>query len=586
MALVYSYSRFSDKKQKKGDSHRRQTEARDRFIREGGHTLADLVLHDEGMSAFKGANASKGKLAQFLGAIREGVVRQGAILCVENLDRMSRQEVTTHLNLFLSILTSGVGIYTTMDQKLYTHESVNKNPTDLLMSILIMTRAHEESATKSRRVTEAWQTKLKQAREAKKPTSAKCPWWLRLDKDAGKYVLRPDAVPVVRRIALMAKQGHGTYAIVATLNREKVSSFSKRSDIWEPSAILALFRTRASLGEFQPRKLGPKGRYVPSGDPITDFYPPVLSESDWYAVRATFQSRSRKIGGATGKMVNLFGRLLHDEAGHKMVVWHRSAKDAENRSGQLFVSYRAKRRAESFVSFPVVPFERAFLQWVEEVNLVKAERPADVGDRLAEARARAAETKDKMLRVQTVLTEVGGGEEFSTILSVLANLEAQYRDQRKAVEEIEQTKHAGTSHLSSRDVREFVARLATADAKERMEIRLRLRQLILGLVKKITMFVRVNGKTRVAVALVELESGMFRLFACRVASYHEPVSFSDVDAYPGHLRDRWERQFLPMLAQRMADAKTPEGMQAVWDRLSEVQGPADQVAPRRTAKAG
>ena len=149
MATVYSYSRFSSKEQAKGDSLRRQIDARDEFVKKGRHKLADLLLDDKGVSAFRGKNAASGKLGRFLELVRDGTVKQGAILCVENLDRMNRQRVTEHLNLFLSILTAGVQIYTTMDGKLYSHEGVNENPMDLMMSILIMARAHEETCRAS-----------------------------------------------------------------------------------------------------------------------------------------------------------------------------------------------------------------------------------------------------------------------------------------------------------------------------------------------------------------------------------------------------------------------------------------------------
>ena len=53
MALVYSYIRFSSKKQAKGDSLRRQTEGEE-WIEKNGHTKASLTLHDLGVSAFRG----------------------------------------------------------------------------------------------------------------------------------------------------------------------------------------------------------------------------------------------------------------------------------------------------------------------------------------------------------------------------------------------------------------------------------------------------------------------------------------------------------------------------------------------------
>src|SRR5262245_48096950 len=53
--LAYSYSRFSSAEQAKGDSLRRQEEARDAWLAKAGAKLdTSLTLRDEGVSAFSG----------------------------------------------------------------------------------------------------------------------------------------------------------------------------------------------------------------------------------------------------------------------------------------------------------------------------------------------------------------------------------------------------------------------------------------------------------------------------------------------------------------------------------------------------
>jgi DNA invertase Pin-like site-specific DNA recombinase len=106
--LAYSYLRFCSQQQRKGDSLRRQIEARDRFIGERGLRLeTSLQLQDLGVSAFRGKNRTTGALAGLLQAVEQGKVAKGSYLLVENLDRLTREQISDALELFLGILNRG-----------------------------------------------------------------------------------------------------------------------------------------------------------------------------------------------------------------------------------------------------------------------------------------------------------------------------------------------------------------------------------------------------------------------------------------------------------------------------------------------
>jgi DNA invertase Pin-like site-specific DNA recombinase len=157
--LAYSYIRISSDPQLRGDSLRRQLEASNRYAAE--HDL-DLVedMRDLGVSGFTGANIGpEGALGRFLVAVRSNRVPRGSFILVENLDRLSREDPHRALGPFLEIINSGIGIVTLQDGKVYTAE--NLQVPDLIMSILIMGRANEESRTKSLRIGEAWEKKRK-----------------------------------------------------------------------------------------------------------------------------------------------------------------------------------------------------------------------------------------------------------------------------------------------------------------------------------------------------------------------------------------------------------------------------------------
>ena len=126
VSRAFSYIRFSSKKQQKGEPFRRQAEFAVEVCRENGWVLDEsLTLKDLGVSAFRGANAKVGALAEFLEVIRIGRVLRGSVIIIESIDRLSRNEVGEALQLFISILNSGVSIVTREPRRTYSQDSIN-----------------------------------------------------------------------------------------------------------------------------------------------------------------------------------------------------------------------------------------------------------------------------------------------------------------------------------------------------------------------------------------------------------------------------------------------------------------------------
>src|SRR5215475_11447631 len=92
--ICYSYIRFSSRRQRIGDSKRRQLERGEDFcLRHGWRIDPTLTFRDLGISAYKGLNAKQGALKAFLDAIDSGRIKPGQGILVESLDRISRQGV-------------------------------------------------------------------------------------------------------------------------------------------------------------------------------------------------------------------------------------------------------------------------------------------------------------------------------------------------------------------------------------------------------------------------------------------------------------------------------------------------------------
>jgi len=190
MPKAYSYIRFSSAKQQRGDSVERQTKLSENYAAKHGLEIdTELNLHDLGISAYDRSNLEKGALGQFLLLVEEGRIPEGSYLLVESLDRLSRDKVMDALTIFLNILKAGITIVTLADDQVYSYEKVNENWTSLMMSIVIMSRAYEESAIKSRRVRSAWDAKCKNI--ANKRLSSRCPLWLRPSKGDKGFEFTP-----------------------------------------------------------------------------------------------------------------------------------------------------------------------------------------------------------------------------------------------------------------------------------------------------------------------------------------------------------------------------------------------------------
>ncbi len=154
---LFVYGRFSSKKQEDGDSFARQMDYARRWADEHGYVIDEsLTMFDHGLSAYKGEHVKKGALGPFLAAIREKkLVRPGDVLLVESLDRLSRAEPINAQRQFSDIVDSGVVIVTADTGQVYSKEGLERDPSPLFVALAYFIRAHDESASKGRRVRDA-----------------------------------------------------------------------------------------------------------------------------------------------------------------------------------------------------------------------------------------------------------------------------------------------------------------------------------------------------------------------------------------------------------------------------------------------
>lgn len=447
-AKVYSYTRFSTPEQAKGDSYRRQTEAAERWATARGLALDnELSILDEGVSAFRGTNATDGGLATFLQLCQRGLIEPGSYLVVESLDRISRMEPLYAQQIFSSIVMSGVTIVTLSDGQEYSTQSLRQNPMGLMMALMVSFRAYEESATKGRRVAAAWAEKRRKvaAGEAKRLTT-RGPSWLRPDGEGWAEI--PERAETVRRIFQLTLSGMGEHSIAKLFTREGVPVLG-RGAYWHRSTISKVLRNPAVIGTLTPGHIeyvnGKRVRQLEK--PIPKAFPAIVSEADWLSIRALKDGAAPAVRGrhAPSGVAHMLAGLARCPACASTMV--RVNKGGGGKAGQpKLVCSKAKVGAGCpYVSVRVSDVDGALLgDW----GGLLADVPA--GDRNERLDKEYAALSCNIEGVESLLYDLAdalAAAPSTTGASRVARLEAEVRMLRKELEELDERRAAADKGL-------------------------------------------------------------------------------------------------------------------------------------------
>ena len=346
--VAYSYVRFSTVKQELGDSLRRQVEACETYCREHNLELHPVSYRDLGVSAFKRKNLEKGALAAFIDAVKTGKVAKGSYLVIEQFDRMSRAQTSTALQLLLDLVKAGIKVVTLDDQKVWDSDSINDTG-NLVLAIVYMSRANNESQAKADRLSSIWGKKKKEAAlgTARRIVTSECPRWLAPNDDKTGFIVLEDRVESIKKVFDMRINGHGVTAIVSKANEEQwpcpgkppvrksgesLEDYNLRTRdgrvIWHTSNVGRILHNRALLGEYQPYINDPEddNKRIPSGDPIQGYYPAVLDEVTFLRAQAKANRDGRFPGRRDASLKNWLQGLLRCTCGHSFVRKNKDSK--------------------------------------------------------------------------------------------------------------------------------------------------------------------------------------------------------------------------------------------------------------------
>ncbi len=493
---AFSYIRFSSRRQERGDSIRRQTELRNRWLARHPAVTLDqsLTFADLGKSAFRGKHRldPKNALSQFLEAVESGRVKAGSILILENLDRLTREDELAATHLFTGILLSGIRVVTVEPEQMFDRQS---GQLDIMRAVIELSRGHGESKRKSTLVGAAW-TKKRRAAVAGKPITKAGPAWL--TSRNGRFEFRPGAKRVVRRVFAMATAGHGCRVIAKRLNDEGVKLWTGRP--WYEQYVRNILRGRESIGEYQPRRCLPGGGRENDGDAIPGYYPAAVTEAEWNAANVALTSRTYRGArpSTRGEHVNVFQGLVWDAKSGDRLQVHM------NRHRTLLPA-GAKNGGESGVSFPLDVFEGAVLSQLAELDPREILDSDDGPDEVAELSARVARI-DARLRELTALFD--GDDEV--VPEVADKIRAKNAERKKLVEDLDKAKAKAASPLSSAwgECKGLVEVLD--QAKDAREVRVRLRQALARMVERIDCLFPAGRGWRLAAVQVRFAGGRHR----------------------------------------------------------------------------
>jgi Recombinase len=129
-----------------------------------------------------------------------------------------------------------------------------------------------------------------------------------LSQDRRTFLFMPDRAEIVRRVFKLSSAGVGSYVIAKIFNESNVPAFGS-SGRWDASTIDNMLRSRATLGEHQPKDYR-GGKERPIGLPIANYYPAVVDEALFVAAQ---ESRRKNLHAGRGRkgpaITNLFADL-------------------------------------------------------------------------------------------------------------------------------------------------------------------------------------------------------------------------------------------------------------------------------------
>jgi DNA invertase Pin-like site-specific DNA recombinase len=453
-----------------------------RWAAERGMQLdAALSMRDEGLSAYHQQHIKSGALGLFLAAVGEGRIVPGSVLIVEGLDRLSRAEPIQAQAQLAQIINAGITVVTASDGKEYTREGLKATPMDLVYSLLVMIRAHEESDTKSKRVTAAiirqceqwiagaWRGVIRNGKD---------PAWLRWDGTA--WIVDEARAEAVRAALDLFRAGHGAGRIVQRLAAAGLSTTGRTMTA---SHIYKLVRARWLRGEKEIEVGGETYR-------LPGYYPALLTPAEWDELQLLADDRGRRrVKGTLPHIITGIGIARCGYCGQAMVGQNLETKPRLP-DGRIRDSYRRLLCCGKAIGQPctvsgscsVAPIEHALLTYCSDQMRLDAlrgdaDRSAAPRAQIAQTRQRIADLQRQLERITTALASDDDAPPLA-FLRRARDLEREIAAEQVQLETAERELAGATGQALTHDQAQRWAALREAVAAQDYDARVQVRQMI------------------------------------------------------------------------------------------------------------
>lgn len=497
MPQTFGYIRFSTKAQDVGQSTKRQRTRIAKYCEDRG-LIVDEWITDLGKSAWKGLHVKDtAGLGSFANRVRGGLIPNGSILVVENIDRLSREEPWSVLNWMVELNRFGL-IFHFTDMKLVLDENTllgDKGMQNVQMLWGASLRAKQESDRKSEMMRGAWREKHNDAAETKKVMSLQAPLWLRVRPDRSGFDRIKDRVAVVREVYECAAAGMGMRGIVKRLNDRKVKLWGAyRKDTtkggWQMTSIRRLLNSPQVEGDYVPSS-------VQSDKPekIIGYYPRILDADLVARARAGMAERATGQQG-NRRMVfrNLFSGLVSCHHCSGKMEWRKPSgtrNGPETMRGYLICgNAHVNRGCSQRTHFRYGAFEDAALdtlldEAMDDRFFVKPDESREKQIALAETQKQIADLRAQARNIALQLSK----RPSPTLDELLGEIESQLADFQAKETEIGKSLMRAQGKVSPRehlqriaDVREHIN---STDDILRVEARARVTNALKGIVDKV-----------------------------------------------------------------------------------------------------
>lgn len=495
-ARVYSYLRFSDPRQSTGGSVDRQLKYAQAWAAARGLMLDEsLSLRDEGLSAYHQRHVKQGALGAFLLAVSEGRIPDGSVLIVEGLDRLSRAEPIQAQAQLAQIINAGITVVTASDGREYNRAGLKAQPMDLVYSLLVMIRAHEESDTKSKRVKasirrlcEGWVAGTYRGLVR----NGKDPQWV--EWAGSEWRLIPERVEAVRLALELYRQGLGAGRAAKIMHEQGYELTD-----WGIAGqqIYRLIRLPALRGA---KRIAVDGEdYMLEG-----YYPALLSPAEYEELQHLASQRKRRRGaGEIPGIITGIGRAFCGYCGTALVAQNlmgRAKPDGSLADGHRRLqctAYSKNGGCSAGGSCSVAPIERAILMYcADQFNLQRLHESADDGrglrDQIAVSRQEVSELERQLVRITDALLADNSGAAPLAFVRRAREVEQLLGVAQAATKKLERELAGRASHAEPAQAEKWAA-LAAGVAANDYAARDQVRQLVMDTFERIVIYMRGVG---------------------------------------------------------------------------------------------